>query len=80
MVLFVNILHNQPAIDAFNIETIVPVIMARNAILEMSDDLAGTIAPNTPITVPIEAMFANPHNAYVEITMDLSCARERQDL
>ena len=64
--------HNLPAVQAFINDTTVPVIIALNATPAMSDCLLGAIDPNAPITMPIELRFAKPHNAYVDITIDLA--------
>lgn len=61
-----------PATHAFIKDTTVPVIMARTAMLEMALALLGAMAPSAPITVPIEAMLANPHSAYVAMTIERS--------
>lgn len=50
---------------------ILPAIIALNTTCVKSPFLEGAIAPNPPSVNPIEERFANPHNAYVDITTDL---------
>lgn len=50
----------------------VPAIMALTTTCASADLWLGAIAPRAPSMIPIDAMFANPHRAYVEITTDLS--------
>jgi hypothetical protein len=52
-----------PATHAFVNEAILPAIIALKARLENTFDLDGANALSPPICIPIEATFANPHNA-----------------
>lgn len=40
--------------------------MALTAIFAKSLLLEGTMAPRQPIWIPMDAIFANPHNAYTD--------------
>lgn len=50
----------------------VPVIIARTTTWARADLWLGAMAPRAPSMIPIEAMLAKPHRAYVEMTTDRS--------
>ena len=50
----------------------VPAIIARTTTWARADLWLGAMAPRAPSMIPIEAMLAKPHRAYVEMTTDRS--------
>jgi len=61
---------NSPAILALDKVEMAPVMSAEKATRETSADLPGEIWDKTPICVPSDPIFANPHSAYVAMIVD----------
>lgn len=66
-----------PAMQAVRKQATLPAIMALTTMLEMSLRRLGAMLPRAPSIRPMDAMFANPHNAYVATTTVRSCRRGR---
>ena len=61
-----------PAIHAVIKHATFPAIIALRTIAARSAFRCGAMAPNAPSIIPIEPRLEKPHNAYVEMTSDLS--------